>query len=114
MWNNRPVQKNVVVLSAEYIEDMYLSKNNFDYENLIKENLAQQITHEIIKHDLMQTQTQTEQFDMKKIHRATIKISPPDITTVTQMQSVYEVQGIKVSNKQLDEAVYNTFPELFL
>ena len=115
-WVNKPVQTNTVKVTSQIrvTDDFYLDTNT--KEDMITRELINDLAKQILNLDVdvINFKKQYDNFRLEYTYAASLNLLPADINTVTSMAKVFEINGVTFSDEQLQEAVLNTFPELFL
>ncbi len=118
MWKKRQEVQGVKTLQVQQSfseEEMYTrGMSSIDHETEIKYYFAQMLARKIMEDDLFEMYSDQDAYTRQKIYRAEINVTEPSIKKAVVDSWVYEVQGIAFTHKDIEKAVKNWKPEMFL
>lgn len=114
MWKETIQNKLVTKVVADVKINYEMLKDNPNKDLIIKEQIAQMLVQEIMKSDLL---TIIKEHDMENFgyrYQGRLYIAEPGVSNVLLSNYNYEVKDILFSHKQIEKAILNTFPEMYL
>ena len=97
-------------------EEMYQSQkmSSIDNNMQMKYEIAQKFARQIVEEDMIEIQSQMDAYSRSVQFEAQLVIADSGIHKIIIDQHYYEVEGIEFTHKDIQEAVRNWKPELFL
>ena len=114
--DNRIVPTKTLTVGYNMSEEMYQSQqmSNADHNMQMKYEIAQKFARQIVEEDMIEIHSKMDAYSRTKLYEAQLVIADSGIHKILIDQHYYEVQGIEFTHKDIQEAVRNWKPELFL
>ena len=114
--DDRIVPTKTLTAGYSMSEEMYQSQkmSNIDHDMQMKYEMAQKFARQIVEEDMIEIHSQTDAYSRSRLYEAQLVIADSGIHKIIIDDHYYEVEGIPFTHKDIQEAVRNWKPELFL
>ena len=117
MWEKQETVNDVKRLQAGYTitqEELFQRKMSNYFDSELKMQFAQRFAEMIIEEDLITIESQDNIYTGHRNYEALLVVAEPEIFKVIMSSHYYEVDGHEFSHKEIEQAVKDWKPELFL
>jgi len=114
--DDRIVPTKTLTAGYSMSEEMYQSQqmSNIDHNMQMKYEIAQKFARQIVEEDMIEIHSQRDMNSKTRQYEAQLVIADSGIHKVIIDEHFYEVEGIEFTHKDIQDAVRNWKPELFL
>ncbi len=95
-------------------EELFQRKMNKYFDSELKMQFAQKFVDMILEEDLITIEERNDMYTGHRSYEALLVVAEPSIAKVIMSDHYYEVDGHEFSHKEIEQAIKDWKPELFL